>query len=30
MLTGGESVKGNAQEGMVGNYFEKEVKLIVR
>ena len=30
MLTGGESVKGNAQECMVGNYFEKEVKLIVR
>jgi len=29
MLTGGESVKGNAQEGMVGNYFEKRVMLIV-
>jgi len=29
MLTGGESVKGNAQEGMVGNYFEKKVLLIV-
>jgi len=29
MLTGGESVKGNAQEGMVGNYFEKRVMLVV-
>ncbi len=29
MLTKGESVKGNAQEGMVGNYFEKKVLLIV-
>ena len=29
MLTGGESVKGNAQEGMVGNYYEKRVLLIV-
>ncbi len=29
MLTKGESVKGNAQEGMVGNYFEKRVMLIV-
>ncbi len=29
MLTGGESVKGNAKEGMVGNYFEKRVMLIV-
>jgi len=27
MLTKGESVKGNAQEGMSGNYFEKKVKL---
>ncbi len=30
MLTKGESVKGNAQEGMLGNYFEKIVKLIVK
>jgi len=29
MLTKGEGVKGNAQEGMVGNYFEKRVMLIV-
>ena len=26
----GESVKGNAQEGMIGNYFERKVKLIVK
>jgi hypothetical protein len=30
MLTKGESVKGKAQEGMVGNYFEKKVTLIVK
>ncbi len=30
MLTKGESAKGNAQEGMLGNYFEKKVKLIVK
>ncbi len=30
MLTKGESVKGNAQEGMKGNYFERKVKLIVK
>ncbi|HEC41397.1 MAG TPA: hypothetical protein ENI20_01030 [Bacteroides sp.] len=30
MLTKGESVKGNAQEGMLGNYFEKKVKLVVK
>jgi hypothetical protein len=30
MLTKGESIKGNAQEGMLGNYFEKKVKLIVK
>lgn len=30
MLTKGESVKGNAQEGMIGNYFERKVKLIVK
>ncbi len=29
MLTKGEGVKGNAQEGMVGNYFEKRVMLVV-
>lgn len=30
MLTKGESVKGNAQEGMLGNYFEKKVLLKVK
>jgi hypothetical protein len=30
MLTKHESVKGNAQEGMLGNYFEKEVILKVK
>ncbi|TAL57165.1 MAG: hypothetical protein EPN85_14365 [Bacteroidetes bacterium] len=30
MLTKGESVKGNAQEGMSGNYFERKVKLAVK
>lgn len=30
MLTKGESVKGKAQEGMLGNYFEKKVKLVIR
>ena len=30
MLTKGESVKGNAQEGMSGNYFERKVKLVVK
>ncbi|HCT85118.1 MAG TPA: hypothetical protein DF296_07945 [Candidatus Margulisbacteria bacterium] len=29
MLTKGESVKGNAKQGMMGNYFEKKVKLKV-
>ena len=29
MLTKGESQKGNAKEGMKGNYFEKKVKLKV-
>lgn len=29
MLTKGESLKGNAKEGMLGNYFEKRVNLIV-
>ena len=29
MLTKGESVKGNAKEGMIGNYFERKVKLKV-
>lgn len=27
MLTKGESAKGKAQEGMIGNYFERKVKL---
>lgn len=30
MLTKDESVKGNAQEGMSGNYFERKVKLVVK
>lgn len=30
MLTKGESVKGNAQEGMNGNYFERKVKLKIK
>ncbi len=30
MLTKGESVKGNAQEGMLGNYFEKKVRLVAK
>lgn len=30
MLTKGESVKGKAQEGMVGNYFERKVILKVK
>jgi len=30
MLTKGESVKGNAEEGMLGNYFERKVKLVVK
>ncbi len=30
MLTKGESVKGNAQEGMLGNYFERKVRLVVK
>jgi hypothetical protein len=29
MLTRGESVKGKPQEGMVGNYFERKVRLKV-
>jgi len=29
MLTAGESVKGNAKEGMVGSYFERSLKLRV-
>ena len=29
MLTKGESVKGNAQKGMLGSYFEKKVILKV-
>jgi hypothetical protein len=30
MLTKGESIKGKAAEGIVGNYFERKVKLIVK
>lgn len=30
MLTKGESIKGNAQEGMLGNYFERKVILKVK
>jgi hypothetical protein len=30
MLTKGESVKGNAQEGMLGNYFERKVLLKIK
>ncbi|MBU2444372.1 MAG: hypothetical protein KJ666_02200 [Bacteroidetes bacterium] len=29
MLTKGESIKGKAKEGMMGNYFERKVKLKV-
>ena len=29
MLTMGESVKGKAKEGMIANYFERRVKLVV-
>ena len=30
MLTKDESIKGNAQEGMLGNYFEKKVMLKIK
>lgn len=30
MMTAGESVKGNAKQGMIGNYFERKVILKVR
>ena len=30
MLTSGEAEKANAKEGMVGSYFERKVKLIVK
>jgi hypothetical protein len=30
MLTKGESVKGNAQEEMLGNYFERKVFLKIK
>lgn len=30
MLTRGESVKGNAKEGMAGNYFERKVLLKIK
>ena len=29
MLTKGESVKGKAKEGMMGSYFERNVRLKV-
>ena len=29
MLTGGEAVKGSGSQGMIGNYFERRVKLKV-
>lgn len=29
MLTKGEAIKGNAKEGMIGNYFERKVRLKV-
>ena len=29
MLTKGESIKGKPKEGMLGNYFERKVKLKV-
>lgn len=30
MLTKRESLKGNAQEGMPGNYFEKKIMLKIK
>lgn len=30
MLTKGESIKGSAAEGMIGNYFERKVKLKIK
>ncbi len=30
MLTKGESVKGNPREGLIGNYFERKVRLKVK
>lgn len=30
MLTKGESVKGKSQEGILGSYFERKVKLVVQ
>jgi hypothetical protein len=30
MLTKGESVKGKAKEGILGNYFEQKVRLVVK
>lgn len=29
MLTKGESIKGSAQDGISGNYFERKVKLVI-
>ncbi len=30
MLTGGETVKGNATKGMIGSYLERQVRLVVK
>lgn len=30
MLTSGEATKGNAKAGMIGSYFERKVKLVVK
>jgi hypothetical protein len=30
MLTRGEAVKGNTKEGMLGSYFERKVRLVVK
>ena len=30
MLTKGEAVKGKAKEGMIGNYFERKVFLVIK
>jgi hypothetical protein len=30
MLTKGEAVKGKAKEGMIGNYYERQIHLVVK
>jgi hypothetical protein len=30
MLTRGEAIKGNTKDGMLGNYFERKVRLVVK